>query len=92
MAILAALAPWTPRAAAQQSYVGLFDIYGGFTYLDSPNLDLDQRGFHLQVGINPRSWLALGFDYSRATGHTDITEGQLTSALQTQLGEQIAAG
>jgi hypothetical protein len=89
---LVALSPavFAPQASAQQSYVGLFDLYGGFSYLDSPNINLAQRGFHLQAGVNPRTWLALGFDYSRLTGHTDITANQLTSALQTQLGTQIA--
>ena len=90
LVVLAALSPLAPHAAAQQSYVGLFDLYGGFTYLDSPNLNLDQRGFHLQAGINPNRWLAFGFDYSRSTGHTDITADQLTTSLQTQLGTQIA--
>jgi hypothetical protein len=82
----------TPRASAQQSYVGLFDLYGGFTYLASPDINLDQRGFHLQAGINANSWLALGFDYSRSVGHTDITPNLLTASLQQSLGEQIAAG
>lgn len=92
-AILAAAA-LTPlmasRASAQQSYVGLFDLYGGFTYLDSPNVNLDQRGFHLQAGLNPRTWLALGFDYSISTGHTDIVPSELTSSLQQSLGGQLA--
>lgn len=83
---------FTTHASAQQSYVGLFDLYGGFTYLDSPNINLAQRGFHLQAGVNPRTWLAMGFDYSILTGHTDITPGQLTTSLRTTLGEQIAAG
>jgi hypothetical protein len=78
------------HAAAQQNYVGLFDLYGGFTYLDSPSVKLQQRGFHLQAGINANSWLALGFDYSILTGHTDITPDLLTTSLQTQLGTQIA--
>lgn len=79
-----------PQALAQQSYVGLFDVYGGFTYLASPDINLDTRGFHLQAGVNPKTWLAFGFDYSRSTGHTDITPSLLTSTLQTQLGGQIA--
>jgi hypothetical protein len=93
VAALLALSPLflTPPASAQQSYVGLFDLYGGFAYLDSPNINLQQRGGHLQAGINYNSWLALGFDYSRLTGHTDITPNQLTNALQTQLGTQLAA-
>lgn len=88
---LIALAPlfFAPRASAQQSYVGLFDLYGGFTYFDSPNLDLDQRGFHIQAGVNARSWLAFGFDYSRATGNTDILPNELKPSLQQSLGAQL---
>jgi Outer membrane protein beta-barrel domain len=78
------------HASAQQSYVGLFDLYGGFAYLNSPSVSLQQRGGHLQAGINYNSWLALGFDYSRLTGHTDITPNLLTTSLQTQLGTEIA--
>jgi hypothetical protein len=90
--VLVALSPLfiTPHASAQQSYVGLFDLYGGFAYLDSPNINLQQRGFHIQAGLNARTWLALGFDYSRLTGHTDIVPDQLTTSLQQTLGGQIA--
>ena len=77
------------RASAQQSYVGLFDLYGGFAYLDSPSVKLQQRGFHLQAGVNAKSWLAFGFDYSRLTGNTDITPNLLTTSLQQQLGTQL---
>src|SRR5581483_5889360 len=84
------------QAFGQQSYVGRYDLYGGFTYLASPDFNLDQRGFHLQAGINARTWLALGFDYSISNGHSDITPNLLTSALQQQLGGTltglIAAG
>ncbi|HTU44097.1 MAG TPA: outer membrane beta-barrel protein [Bryobacteraceae bacterium] len=92
VAALVALFPFllAPHADAQQSYVGLFDLYGGFAYLDSPSVKLQQRGGHLQAGINYNSWLALGFDYSRLSGHTDITPNLLTTTLQTQLGTQIA--
>jgi hypothetical protein len=91
-ALIAACAfVFVPRAFAQQSYVGLYDFYGGFAYLDSPSVKLQQRGFHIQTGINANSWLALGFDYSRLTGHTDITPNLLTTQLQAQLGGQIGA-
>ena len=91
-AALIAVVPFliAPHASAQQSYVGLFDLYGGFAYLDSPNINLQQRGFHLQAGVNARTWLAFGFDYSRLTGHTDIRPDQLTTSLQTQLGAEFA--
>lgn len=89
-ALLALLTPFfAASASAQQSYVGLFDLYGGFTYFDSPNLNLDQRGFHIQGGVNARTWLAFGFDYSRATGNTDITPSELKTSLQQTLGAQL---
>jgi hypothetical protein len=66
-------------------------VYGGFTYLDSPDINLDQRGFHLQAGVNAKTWLAFGFDYSRSTGNTDITPNLLTTSLQTQIGTQFAS-
>lgn len=86
---LVALAAFAVPSFAQQDYVGLFDVYSGFTYLDSPSVNLAQRGYHLQVGINPKTWYALGFDYSISTGHSAIEPNQLTTALQQQLGGQL---
>lgn len=77
-------------AVAQQSYVGQFDIYGGFAFLDSPKINLEERGFQFQAGYRARTWLTLGFDYSVTTGYTDLTPPMLTSALQTQLGTEFA--
>ena len=77
------------QAHAQQDYVGRYDIYGGFAALDAPHIDLTTRGFHFQAGMNPRTWLATGFDYSVSTGHTTLTPNLLTTALQQQLGAQI---
>jgi hypothetical protein len=76
-------------AAAQQDYVGRYDIYGGFAALDAPHIDLTTRGFHFQAGRNPKTWLATGFDYSVSTGHTTLTPDLLTTALQQKLGAQI---
>lgn len=91
-----ALAAFAVSSFAQQDYVGLFDVYSGFTYLDSPSVNLAQRGYHLQAGVNPKTWYALGFDYSISNGHTALDPGELTTALQQQLGTQftrlVAAG
>jgi hypothetical protein len=73
------------RAWSQQAYVGRYDAYAGYMYLDSPHINLAERGFHMQVGIRPRWWYSLGFDYSVATGHTALTPNLLTNALQQQL-------
>ncbi len=75
----------------QQDYVGRFDAFGGFTYLNSPHVSLAEKGFHLQTGVRVVRWLSLGFDYSRATGDLTLTPNLLPSALAGQLAEQIAA-
>jgi hypothetical protein len=77
-------------AFCQQDYVGRFDIYGGFTFLDSPHINLWERGFQFQTGVRMRSWLTLGFDYSVVTGHTSLTPDLLTTELQQQLNAQLA--
>lgn len=76
-----------------QTYVGRYDVYGGFTYLDSsnPTLNLAQRGFHLQTGFRPRRWMSLGFDYSVSQGHASLGASALTTQLQQQLGGQLQA-
>lgn len=78
------------HAAAQQSYVGRFDGFTGFTFLNSAKVNLSERGFQMQFGYRPKTWYTLGFDYSVATGHSDFTPGLLTTALQGQLGSQFA--
>ena len=73
------------RAAAQQGYVGRYDVYGGFTEEVSPALGLNQPGFHTQVGFNPRMWLSVGFDYSIASGSEILTAGELPAALEAEV-------
>lgn len=76
-------------ALAQQDYVGRFDAYAGFGYLDSPHINLQERGFHLQTGVRVRRWLTFGFDYSNTSGNTDLTPNLLLTSLQQQLGSQL---
>jgi len=62
-----------PTASAQQEYVGRYDLYTGFSDLYTPNLNkINQKGFHLQAGINNTRWLSTGFDYSIQTGDTSL--------------------
>lgn len=77
------------HAAAQQDYVGRYDLYGGFAYFESPHVDLAERGFHTQIGVQRKTWYALGFDYSIATGRLPLTPNLLPVALQQQLGAQL---
>jgi opacity protein-like surface antigen len=72
-------------AFAQQDYVGRYDGFIGFSYLNTPSINLAGRGFNAEFGINKNRWLALGADYSLFVGHTSITPGMLTPGIQTQL-------
>jgi hypothetical protein len=76
-------------ATAQQSNVQHYDVYAGFAGFETPWLNLAQRGFHLQVGDNLRPWLAVGFDYSEASGHNALTPKVLKPSLQQELGAEL---
>jgi hypothetical protein len=78
------------RALSQQDYVGFFDLYSGFTWFDSPSANLEERGYHLQAGINLRTWLAVGFDYSVVQGNVTLTPNLLKSTLQNQITGEVA--
>lgn len=78
------------RVFAQQSYVGLFDLYNGFAWFDSPSANLAERGYHLQAGVNARTWLSLGFDFSAVQGNVTLIPNLLKPALQAQIGGELA--
>jgi hypothetical protein len=75
--------------ARAQEYVGRYDIYSGFTTLETPYRDLVQRGYHLQLGYNVRTWASLGFDYSISSGHNTITPDLLPLNLQQLLQQEL---
>ena len=92
--ILVAFALAALPSFAQQTYVGRYDLYAGFAFLDSPHINLWERGFQTQAGYRMRSWLTLGFDYSVVTGHTSLTPDLLTDSVRQQLAgffTQLAA-
>ena len=64
-------------AIAQQEYVPRYDAFTGFSYLNSPKLNLAERGFNTEFGVNVFRWLALGGDYSIFSGHSAITPADL---------------
>ena len=74
----------------QQTYVTRYDVYTGYTYFNSPKVGLTEHGFHLQAGFRPKLWYSLGFDYSVANGTLTLTPDVLPTALQQQLGAQLA--
>ena len=77
-------------AFAQQSYVPRYDAFTGFSYLNSPTLNLVGRGFNGEFGVNVTRWLALGGDYSIFQGHSTLFPKDLTPALQQALAQQLA--
>jgi len=76
-------------AFGQQNYVSRYDIFTGYTFLDSPKVSLAEHGFHLQAGLRPKTWYSLGFDYSVATGDLTLTPDLLPTALQQSLAAQL---
>jgi len=78
-------------AFAQQSYVGRWDAYGGFTSVMQPSVNLTEPGFNFQTGFRATTWLTLGFDYSVANGRNTLDQGMLIPSLATQLSTQLGA-
>jgi hypothetical protein len=77
-------------ATSQQTDVQRYDVYAGFAGFETPYLNLAQRGYHLQVGDNLRSWLAVGFDFSQGTGNNSLSPKVLKPSLQQELGGELA--
>ena len=77
---------FTVTCVAQQEYVGQWDAYVGYAFLQTPNQNLFQSpGVHTQFGYNWKPWLAMGFDYTYATGSSGITVNQLNNATKAKL-------
>ena len=70
---------------SQQTYVSKYSAFGAYSYLSTPSLNLTQRGFDTDFGINVRSWLTLGGDFSYSGGHTTLLPNDLNSATQAKL-------
>jgi hypothetical protein len=86
VSVLAVLIAFSGTTAhAQQAYVSRYDVYAGFADIDSPALGLNEQGFHAQAGMNLRTWLSVGADYSEGTGSQILTTNLLPAALQAQV-------
>ncbi len=73
----------------QQTYVSRFDLFTGYTHLDSPLVSLQENGFHFQTGVRANTWLSLGFDYSISGGDLTLTPNLLLPSLQQELGAEL---
>lgn len=78
-------------ALGQQTYVTRYDLFAGYTFLDSPHVSLFENGFHFQAGVRPKTWVSLGFDYSVSEGNLTLTPNLLTTTLQQELGAELQA-
>ncbi len=77
-------------AFSQQDYVGRFDVFGGYSYFSSPKINLVERGFNGEAGVNLNRWLAMGFDFSVFKGHSSLTATELNPAVQAQLAPVLS--
>jgi hypothetical protein len=89
-ALVAILSMCAASAFSQQTDVTRYDASAGYTFLDSPHIGLFENGFNLQTAVRPRTWYALGFDYTNARGDTTFTAGLLPIALQRDLAALLA--
>lgn len=71
-------------AYAQQgdTDINRFTLYTGFDWMNSPGLNLTQRGFDVDFGVTIKPWLALGGDFS-AAGDSIISGGGTINGADT---------
>ncbi len=74
---------------AQQTTVLQYSGFTAFSYLSTPSLNLVQRGFDADFGVNMRSWLTLGADFSYQNGHSTLLPSNLNSATQAKLAPLV---
>ena len=77
---------------SQQSEIKQFSIIAGYSYLDTPSLNLAQRGFNGDMAVNVKPWMSIGFDFSCFSGHNTIVPSYLSSAAQANLSHLLPPG
>lgn len=70
---------------SQQTEILRYSAFTAFSYLSTPSLNLVQRGFDADFGVNMRSWLTLGGDFSYQNGHSTLLPSNLNAATQAKL-------
>jgi hypothetical protein len=76
-------------ASAEQTYVTRYDVYAGYSYFNSPKINLTARGIHLQAGLRPTRWYSLGLDYTNVSGDLTLSPELLPTSLQDRLSLQL---
>jgi len=75
--------------AQKQEYVARYSTFGAFSYFSTPSLNLTQRGLDVDFGVNVRSWLTLGGDFSYGAGNTTLLPSNLNAATQAKLAPYV---
>jgi hypothetical protein len=75
----------TITCSAQQEWISRYSTFAAYSYLSTPSLNLTQRGFDGDFGVNVRPWLTLGGDFSYNTGNSSLQPNDLSAAVQAQL-------
>ena len=70
---------------SQQTTILKYSAFTAFSYLSTPSLNLVQRGFDADFGVNMRSWLTLGGDFSYQNGHSTLLPSNFNAATQAKL-------
>lgn len=70
---------------SQQTDIRQFSTFTAFSYLSTPSLNLTQRGFDGDFGVNVRSWITLGGDFSYNGGHSSLVPSDLNANTQAKL-------
>lgn len=70
---------------AQQDYIARYSAFTAFSYLSTPSLNLTQRGFDGDFGVNVRPWLTIGGDFSYNQGSSSILPGYLSNSAKAKL-------
>ena len=70
---------------SQQEYVSRYSTFTAFSYFSTPSMNLAQRGFDADFGVNLRSWLTLGGDFSYGKGGTSLLSSSLSPSVQAKL-------
>ena len=70
---------------SQQEYISRYSAYTAFSSFSTPSLNLTQRGFDGDFGVNVRSWLTLGGDFSYGNGGSSLLPSSLSPSVQAKL-------
>ena len=77
---------------SQQTDIRQFAVFGAFTYLSTPSLNLVQRGFDGDFGYNYRPWLTFGFDFGYYSGHSTLLPSKLNPAFLVAIPPPLLPG